>query len=160
MGTTALAETVGSGADPPPEGWPDQRGDPHMLGRKDYTQQEIDHARAMVDEQLTLVSKAKVTQAGFEAMFFNTAVLALDRLFVHRVRTVTGKDTNPLSELELICDSLMLADGVMTTNKVIKYVPADSVVQLEPGDQIQLTACDFERLATACLDVLETRFLA
>jgi hypothetical protein len=30
---------------------------PHMLGRKEYTQQEFDHGKAAIEEQLTLYKK-------------------------------------------------------------------------------------------------------
>lgn len=56
----------------------------------------------------------------FEPLFFNNLALALDRFFVHRLRVVTGKDTNALNELELICDSLMNNENVMRGASVIK----------------------------------------
>ena len=74
-------------------------------------------------------------------------VLALDRPFVHRVRPVTGKDENPLNEVELLVDSLMNNDGIFEGNNVIKLTPDQSVLKLESGDPIRLTAPDFERLA-------------
>lgn len=83
----------------------------------------------------------------------------LDRFFVHRFRMVAGKDGNPLNEVELICDSLMNNDGVLRGNNVIKYVPDQSVVKLNLGDRIQLTADDFERLSAAFFEELERRFL-
>jgi hypothetical protein len=76
-----------------------------MLGRKNYTREELDHARSAVDQQLaayrTLVEAIdgatpdpRVTSAleAFEPLFLNNLTLALDRYFVHRVRMVTGKD--------------------------------------------------------------------
>jgi putative polyketide hydroxylase len=38
------------------------------------------------------------------------------RYFVHRLRMVTGKDGNPINEVELISDSLMNNDGVLGAN--------------------------------------------
>jgi hypothetical protein len=139
-----------------------------MLGRKDYTKAEFDHAQAAVAEQLAAYrkvaklagsdKKTTATVAEFETVYFNNLALALDRRFVHRIRPVAGKDGYPLNELELIVESLM-NDGVFQGNKVIKYVPEQSVLQLKPGDTIKLTADDFERLSTAFFDELKRRFL-
>ncbi len=143
-----------------------------MLGRKDYTREEIDHAKKAIDQQLNAYKKlanavadatsdTKVTAAvgAFEVLFFNNMVLALDRPFVHRVRMVTGKDGNPLNEVELLVDSLMNNDGVLGGSNVIKFVPEQSVLGLNVGDAIRLTAGDFERLAAAFFDELERKFL-
>ena len=64
----------------------------------------------------------------------------MDRYFVHRFRMVTGKDGNPLNEVELMSDSLMNNDGVLWGNNVIKLVPDQSVLKLNVGDRIALTA--------------------
>ena len=142
-----------------------------MLGRKNYTQEEFDHAKTAIDEQLAAYGKlakaidatadAKVTSAleAFEPLFFNNMTLVLDRYFVHRLRQVTGKDGNPLNELELLSDSLMHNDGVLRGNNVIKLVPAQSVVKLEIGDLIGLSAAQFERLSKAFLSEIESKFL-
>jgi hypothetical protein len=143
-----------------------------MLGRKDYKKEELDHARAALDQQLAAYKKlvkaieggkadAKVTSAleAFEPLFFNNLILVLDRYFVHRIRTVAGKDCNPLNEVELLTESLMNNDGVLRGNNVIKFVPDKSVLKLSVGDRIDLTAASFERLAEAFFAELESRFL-
>ena len=87
------------------------------------------------------------------------ASVRIDRLFVHRLRMVTGKDGNPLNEVEMICDSLMNNDGVLREKSPIKYVPHQSVVKLDIGDQIRLTAEEFEPLTSAFFAELESKFL-
>ncbi len=79
-----------------------------------------------------MTSAPKVTSAleAFEPLFFNNMTLVLDRYFVHRLRAVTRKDGNPLSEVELMSDSLMNNDGVLRGNNVIKLVPGHSVLKL------------------------------
>src|SRR3954463_10720249 len=123
-----------------------------MLGRKTYTQEELDQARTAVDEQLATY-QALVAAAGedpdgareaFDASFFNMLVLALDRYFVHRLRGVTGKAGTPLNELELIAESLMNNGGVLRGNNVIKYAPEQAVLGLQLGDEIAIGAEQFE----------------
>jgi len=142
-----------------------------MLGRKDYTQEELDGAKSAMKQQLAAYRKlvAGLDGAGggangaaaesFEPLFFNNMTLVLDRYFVHRLRSVAAKDGNPVNEVELLSDSLMNNDGKLRGNNVIKYVPEESVLGLELGDPIRLTADQFERLSTAFLAELETRFV-
>jgi hypothetical protein len=126
-----------------------------MLGRKDYTPEELENARTTVKTQLA-DWRTSGASGDLEASYFNAALVALDRRFVHRVRTFTGKDTNPLSEVELLTDSLM-AGGSLDAGTVIKYQPEKSVLGLEPGQEIRLSADDYEKLATAFLDEVERR---
>ena len=72
---------------------------------------------------------------------------------------VTGKDGNPLNEVELICDSLMNNHGIFQGNNVIKYIPDQSVVKLNVGDKIRMTAEEFERLSAGFFAELERKFL-
>jgi hypothetical protein len=135
-----------------------------MLGRKDYTQEELASCRAAVGAQLEAYREVEAAVgrdalAAFEGPFFNHMVLALDRYFVHRVRAVSGKDGNPLNEVELIVESLMTNGGVLRGMNVIKYAPGESVLGLEIGDRISLTAADFERLSDAFLAEIERRFV-
>ena len=137
-----------------------------MLGRKDYTREEHDHAHAAVDAQLAayrqlaaMVPGASDVALAFETALFDNMVLVLDRYFVHRLRVVTGRDCNPLNEVELLADSLMNNGGVLRAGNVVKWVPAKTVLGLAVGDPIRLTADDFERLAAAFFAELEAKFL-
>ena len=138
-----------------------------MLGRKTYTQDEVDRARSVLEEQVAayrvLVQaggpESAAAREAFERSFFTNLTVLLDRFFVHRIRPVTGRDGNPLNEVELIVESVLEHGGVLQTNKVIKYVPADAVLGLEPGTPIRLSADDFDKLSAAFLAELEHRFV-
>jgi hypothetical protein len=143
-----------------------------MLGRKDYTPQELDAAttavsetlaayRALVDAIGRATDDPEVTAAlaAFEPLLCNELALALDRRFVHRLRVVTGKDGNPLNELELLAASLIDHGGALHVNNVIKYTPEESVLKLAQGDRIALSASQFERLSGAFLSDVRAKFV-
>jgi hypothetical protein len=139
-----------------------------MLGRKTFTQDELDGCRAALDEQLAayrrLAAAARAdgdadALAAFEEPFFSNLVLSLDRWFVHRIRAVSGKDGNPLNEVELIAESLMLNGGVFRTTSVIRYEPSESVLGIAAGDRIALGEDDFVRLSAAFLAEIERKFV-
>jgi hypothetical protein len=142
-----------------------------LLGRSSYTQEEFDQAKAAIARQLTAYKKlvktveessdpgAKKALEVFEPLFFNHMTLALDRYFVHRVRNVTGKDGNPLNEVELLTESLINNDGVLRDNNVLKLAPGQSTSKLNVGDKIKLSAAQFERLSKAFLADLHRKFL-
>jgi 2-keto-4-pentenoate hydratase len=143
-----------------------------MLGRKSYTREELDHAREAIDQDVaayralveavdraTTDRKVVAARDAFEARLFNGLLLVLDRYFVHRLRGVTGKDGNPINEVEVLAESLMNNGGVLRTGNVIKLVPEESVVKLRVGDRISLGQDDFVRLADAFFAEMEQRFL-
>jgi hypothetical protein len=141
-----------------------------MLGRKDYTQEELDNATRVIDAQLDAYRKlvaavdtsdpeVKAALEAFEPLLFDNMTLVLDRYFVHRLRTVTGKDANPLNEVELLADSLINNDGVFRANKVIKLTPEETVLKLEPGERVALSADRFEQLARAFLGEIDAKFV-
>jgi hypothetical protein len=143
-----------------------------MLGRKDYTPEELDAATTAVGQTLaayrTLVDAIgratddpEVTAAlgAFEPHLFTELALALDRRFVHRLRVVTGKDGSPLNELELMTESVMNNDGVLRGNNVIKLKPGETVLKIEPGERIALSAAQFERLSDAVLAEIRAKFV-
>ncbi len=134
-----------------------------MLGRKTYTPAEIADARTLVDDQVKAwraVAKSADAKAcaRFEAQYFNMLLLAMDRPFVHRVRAVSGKDGNALNEVEVLCESLMLHQGVLTEKSPIQLVPDQSVTGLALGERIALNADQFTRVAEAFLAELDARF--
>lgn len=140
-----------------------------MLGRTGYTRDEINNARFALAGQLTAYATlaaestgetAQAALADFEPLFFNNLVLVLDRFFVHRSRAATGTDGNPLNEVELIADSLIANHAVLRANPAVTYLPADSVVGLELGDDIRLTAAEFDRLADAFFAEVEARLVS
>jgi hypothetical protein len=119
-----------------------------MLGRKTYTQEELDHAKTATNQQLAAYKKLvkaidsatadpKVTSAleAFEPLFFNNMTLPRPLL---RPQT---------------------AHGVPRGNNVVKLIPEESVVKLNIGDRIKLTATQFDRLSKAFFAELEGKFL-
>lgn len=144
-----------------------------MLGRKNYTQEEIDQGKAALDHQLAAYKKLVRAVAGtsadqkvksalesFEALFFNNMTLVLDRYYVHRLpgADYEGKDGNPLNEVRIVCDSLMNNKGILRSDKQIKLTPERSVLKLNIGDPIRLTEAEFGRLSAAFFAELERRF--
>ena len=141
-----------------------------MLGRKNYSPDELFAAQEAVREQLTAyrnladavdeAADPAVTAAleALEPVLFAALTVSLDRIFVHRLRAVAGKDTNPLTEVELLVDSIQGNRGVLRPLNPIRYQPDKAVLGLPLGERVRLTADSFERLAQAFLDELGTRF--
>ena len=136
-----------------------------MLGRNDYTKEELDRGKAAVKQQLagyrSLVKAGTggAKLAAFETLYFNNMTIVLDRYFVHRVRMAAGKDGNPINEVEMLADSLMNNGGILRESSVIKLVPEQSVLKLNFGDRIAITADGFDRLSAAFLVELERKFV-
>ena len=106
-----------------------------MLGRKTYTQEEIDQGKAAVEQQVAAYKRLDKAVAdattdewvndafeSFGALFFNNKILVMDRYFVHRLPGANheGKDGNSLNEVSIVRDSLMNNNGVMRDDKQIK----------------------------------------
>jgi hypothetical protein len=128
-----------------------------MLGMRTYTKKYIAACRSKVEQD---ISTYKASHAkGLESTFFNNMVIVLDHLFVHRLRTVEGKDGNPLNEVRLLSDSLMNNNHKMSMDKTIKYDPAQSVLKYEEGKEIKIGEADFVLLSKAFFTELESKFL-
>jgi hypothetical protein len=141
-----------------------------MLGMKTYSQEYIDACRARVDGDLRAYRKqvGKSPLPELEHRFFNDQVLLLDYMFVHRLSGIEGKDGNPLNEVRVLCNSLLLNRGKLQIEKLPGWpnsavssikLPADtSVLKLRPGDEVKLTERDFVRLADAFFTEIEKRY--
>ena len=135
-----------------------------MLGMRNYTKKYIAACRSKIDLDLSTyrmlaASASAETIEAFEVTFFNNMVILLDHLFVHRLRTVEGKDGNPLNEVRLLSDSMMNNNNKMGGDKTIKYEPASSVLKYQVGDEIKLNESDFLLLYKAFFAEIESKFL-
>lgn len=82
-----------------------------MLCVNSYKKEYIEECRASMESLLaaykSLAKGARTAKPNlhpaidrFEPLFFNHLVVVLDGFFVHRSRTIEGKDGNPLNEFE------------------------------------------------------------
>ncbi len=133
-----------------------------MLSVSRYAKDYVDACRAAVAAQLTSYRKlGPAKPAGiepFERQFFNHMILALDHYFMHRGRTMEGKDGNSLNEVRMLCNAIMENDGRMGADKTIRYKPDMSIPKFRAGDEIRLNADDFDRLFAAFLDEIATKY--
>ncbi len=137
---------------------------------KKYPKDYIAACRARVDADLRAyrdgVGKAATKE--FEARFFNDQVLLLDYMFVHRLTGTEGKDGNPLNEVRVLCNSLLLHRGRVQVDRLpgwpnsassgMTLPPEKSVLKLKAGDEVRLSEADFVRLYKAFFAELEKRF--
>ncbi len=140
-----------------------------MLGMKNYSKKYIDGCRARVEKDISNYKKLAIAAGtqlagvqaleAFEVSFFNNMILVLDRLFVHRLRVVEGKDGNPLNEVRILCDSMTNNNYIMSTDKTIKYDPAKSVLKYKVGDEIKVTEAGFTLLYQAFFAEIKSKFL-
>ena len=145
-----------------------------MLCVNKYPQDYVDRCRSRVKQQLgayrDLIATAtsrdktkdpKISAAveSFEPVFFNNMVLVLDTYFVHRSRTIEGKDGNALNEVRVLCNSIQENHSVFGADKAIKLKPDTSVLKLKLGDPIALNEADFSRLSKAFFDEIERKFV-
>lgn len=86
-------------------------------------------------------------------------VLVLDEMFVHRLRTVEGKDGNALNEVRGLCNSMLHHNNVMTADNSIKLSSSKSVLKYEVGDEIKLSETGFVALSTAFFVEIAHKYL-
>ncbi|AIE83713.1 hypothetical protein [Fimbriimonas ginsengisoli] len=128
-----------------------------MLCVNKYEKEYVAQCRSLMESQLAAYRQLP-SEGTFETLFLNNLVLALDRMFVHRTRSLEGKDGNPLNEVRMMCNSILESQGVMTADKTIKYNPAKSVLGIELGKAIKLTEPEFERLSQAFFAEIGAKF--
>jgi hypothetical protein len=136
-----------------------------MLGIRNYTKKYIESCRARVDSDLAAYRKMAAAakndptaKDGFETIYFNNMVMLLDTYFVHRLRTVEGKDGNPLNEVRMLSNSMMTNDNILAEDTTIKYDPAKAVLKYKVGEPIQLKEADFLLLSKAYFSEIKNKF--
>ena len=142
-----------------------------MLGMRTYTQDYIDTCRARVSADLRAYRKqvGKAPSKEFEVRFFNDQVLLLDHMFVHRLTGIEGKDGNPLNEVRVLCNSILLNQGRLQVDKLpgwpnsavskLTLPPEKSLLKFKVGDEVKLTEAEFVRLSTAFFAEIEKKYL-
>ena len=69
-----------------------------------------------------------------------------------------GKDANALNEVRVLADSLISNGGVLRVEGPIRWVPERTVLGLDVGDEVLVTANGYERLAAAYLAAVEATY--
>jgi len=129
-----------------------------MLGVKSYSPEYVEQVRERLEADIAALNALGDGAAAFAPTFFNNLVIVLDHHFAHRLRTVEGKDGNPLNEVRVISDSLMENGGTFTVNGAIKMKPETSVLGYAAGDEIAVDEAGFKRLANGFLTEISTKF--
>ena len=128
-----------------------------MLGMKTYPAEYVAQCRVLVRSDIDVFETSKVS-ADLEPVFFRNMLFALDGYFVHRLRTLEGKDGNALNEVRVMCNSVMLHGGVMTAEKSINLSPEASVLGIPYGEKIVLDAASFRRLSDNFFREIEAKY--
>jgi len=129
-----------------------------MLTMTSYPVEYVSACRERIASDAAAFAKSKAP-ASLEQPYFRNLLLALELSFVHRTRAIEGKDGNPLNEVRVLTDSMLLHGGVMTPQKSIKLDPASAVLRIAYGEPVELDAESFARLAEAFFAELEAKFV-
>ncbi len=142
-----------------------------MLGMKKYSREYIDACRARVDAGLRAYRKqvGKEPSKEFETRFFNDQVLILEYMFEHRLSGIEGRDGNPLNEVRVLSNSMLLNNAKLQIGKLPEWpnsavanltLPSEnSVLGLEAGDKVVLSEDQFVRLSEAFFGEIEEKYL-
>lgn len=129
-----------------------------MLGVKNYSREYIDGCRSRIDADVAAFRAVTGASEEFEHRFFNNLVIVLDAMFVHRLRSVEGKNGNPLNEVRMLNNSMLVNDNIFTADNTIKLKPDNTILRLQFGDAIGLDIAAFVALADAFFAELERLF--
>ena len=130
-----------------------------MPARTAYTSDEIAACRDSCDALLAVWAANDVEDSTLESLVFVQAVVVLDAWFIHRERDLEGDGGNPMNEVRVIADSVVGNAGTVRVTEPIRWAPERTVLRLAVGDEIELTANGFERLAAAYLAAIENTYL-
>lgn len=130
-----------------------------MAERNAYTSDEIEACRDSCDALLAAWGANDVEDSTLESMVFAHAVIVLDAWFAHRQRDLEGDDGNPMNEVRVVADSLMRNAGTLRVEGPITWPARRTVLGFAVGDEVEITADGFERLAAAYLTAIELTYL-
>lgn len=130
-----------------------------VLGRNSYTSDELESCRDHADALLAAWQANEVEDATLENLVFGQAVVALDAWFVHRLRTLEGKDGNAMNEVRVLADSIVANGGILRVDGPITWEPERTRLGFAVGDEVLVTADGYERLAAAYLDAIGDTFV-
>lgn len=155
-----------------------------MLSTSHYPRDYVRECRARVDAQVASYDQlVDVAGSGsrelvtaieeVEVAYFNNMVITLDACFVSRDRSAEGTETNALTEVRILANSMTSNESMFTLNsphaiwnptlksdKTIKYVPEEAVLGYRVADEIRLNRGDFVRLCDAFFDALDEKFVS
>jgi hypothetical protein len=83
-----------------------------MLSMSSYSEDWIERCGARTDSRVARYQELRAAVepgdalASFEPAFFNNLVFTLGSYFLHRSRTIEGKDGNALNEVRILCNSV------------------------------------------------------
>jgi hypothetical protein len=129
-----------------------------VTDRTTYTSDEVESCRDNCDALIAAWGANEVDDTTLESLVFGQAVVVLHTWFGHRRRELEGGDGNPMNEVRVIADSIVDNDAVLRVEGPITWVPERTVLRLDVGDDVQITANGFERLTAAYLAAIESTY--
>ena len=129
-----------------------------MPDRNSYTSDEVESCRDACDALLAAWAANDIEDTTLEAMVFGQAVVVLHTWFAHRDLDLEGAGSNPIHEVRVVADSVVGNDSVLRVEGPAAWDPSRTVLRLAVGDDIELTANRFERLAAAYLAAIEATY--
>jgi hypothetical protein len=129
-----------------------------VTDRTTYTSDEVESCRDNCDALIAAWGANEVDDSTLESLVFGQAVVVLHTWFGHRRRELEGGDGNPMNEVRVIADSIVDNDAVLRVEGPITWVPERTVLRLDVGDDVQITANGFERLTAAYLAAIESTY--
>jgi hypothetical protein len=128
-----------------------------MLAVTSYSSDNVAACRNRIAADIAAYEAARPS-AALDPVFYGMMLMALDRWFVHRRRSIEGEDGNALNEVRVLSDSIVGHGGMLVIDKGIALRPETSVLGIQPGATIMIDKDGFHRLSEAFLGEIEARF--
>lgn len=128
-----------------------------MLGVKKYKAEYISNCRKKIRADLAALDKLSAPE-DFKASYYNNLILVLDTMFAHRLRGLEGKDGNPMNEVRILAQSILINNTKLIEEKTIHYNPETSITKVKVEQSIRLSGKEFFHLSKAYLDAIELTF--